>query len=466
MPTVAEYREFFRGYNPSGGGAEEWNMWCQAFVHRAAAFAAGVDRLRVYPTARAARLASGKLNPDHTTAPVGAIGYWAWDPDDDVAVHIGGGIWMRGSRHVTTQFGGVARNAGTSTFAEFQARARLRFLGWSLTNGGNVVPVEAEPTLGYRRIVGASGVSKRTIPTTVGNSPIGDISAGDWGDFDGFIRGQDPYGRGNNIWFRGKYSGTYFYSGAFLDSGTHDLADLGTWSKATTPAPAPTPPAIPNNANNPGAAPYVFSVDLAVVDRVLPAARTNWEPGNFPARPTSVVIHQWDDPAKNPSLEGVLNKARTPQPDSNVMAPHFVIDAKGTIIQMVSLKDRAYHAGKGGNGMVGIEVEPHFGPATIAGLVRLLIALGDRNGGVPLLEVLHREVAATACGKDVAPHLAAIKSAVRYVEPEPVPVPEPEPVAEPEPEVKPKRYAGPIGLVLGLLAALGAIIAALVQGNS
>jgi len=46
----------------------------------------------------------------------------------------------------------------------------------------------------------------------------------------------------------------------------------------------------------------------------------------------------------------------------------------------------------------------------------------------------------------------------------PTEAPEPEPT--PVPKVKPKRYAGPIGLVLGLLAALGAIIAALVQGNS
>jgi len=139
MATVAEFDKFFETYNPSGGGREEWNMWCQAFVARCCKFDGNWKR--DYLTARAARLASGPLSKDMSNIPIGAFGYWYWAPDDDVAIYIGGGRWMRGSRHVTTQFGGVARNAGTGSFESFQSSARLPFLGWSKTNGGNTVNV-------------------------------------------------------------------------------------------------------------------------------------------------------------------------------------------------------------------------------------------------------------------------------------------------------------------------------------
>lgn len=246
MATVEQFAEFFRGYNPSGGGSEQWHMWCQAFVARCSKTYGSF--VRDYPTARAARAASGWLNPDPDTAPLGAIGYWYWEPDDDVAIYVGDGIWMRGNRHIETQFGGVALNAGTGSFDHFQRTAGLEFLGWSLTNGGNTVSVTSS-TPG-RRTAGAAGASGRTIPTTGGNTPTGEIVAGDYGDFDGFIIGQDPYGNGNNVWFRGLYSGAYFYSGAFTDTGTHDLTDLGTWAPVPPPEippviPEPTPEPVP-----------------------------------------------------------------------------------------------------------------------------------------------------------------------------------------------------------------------------
>jgi len=139
MASLTEFDKFFETYNPSGRGIEEWNMWCQAFVARCCKFDGNWKR--DYLTARAARLASGPLSKDMSNIPIGAFGYWYWEPDDDVAIYVGGGRWMRGSRHVTTQFGGVARNAGTGSFESFQSSARLPFLGWSKTNGGNTVNV-------------------------------------------------------------------------------------------------------------------------------------------------------------------------------------------------------------------------------------------------------------------------------------------------------------------------------------
>jgi hypothetical protein len=76
-----------------------------------------------------------------TNIPIGAFGWWYWEPDDDVAIYIGGNLWMRGSRHVTTRFGGVSRNAGYGSFSSFQSSAKLPFLGWSKTNGGNTVDI-------------------------------------------------------------------------------------------------------------------------------------------------------------------------------------------------------------------------------------------------------------------------------------------------------------------------------------
>jgi len=43
-------------------------------------------------------------------------------------------------------------------------------------------------------------------------------------DFKGFIHGENV--DGNDIWFVGRYTGGYVWSGAFKDTGTHDLPDL------------------------------------------------------------------------------------------------------------------------------------------------------------------------------------------------------------------------------------------------
>ena len=251
MPTLGEYRTFFRSYNPSKGGVEEWNMWCQAFVHRAAAFAAGVQRLNVYPTARAARLASGWLNPDHTTAPVGAIGYWAWDPDDDVAVHVGGGVWMRGSRHVTTQFGGVARNAGTSTFAEFQARAGLRFIGWSLTNGGNVVPVDVPAPAPNDRTVVAMGANRRVSPTSTARK-LNVVAPGSIQPISGWRHGSSH--EGTDVWFEVDGYG-WSHSAGFTSRAVTAITDKNPAPPVVVPEPIPEPIPEPTPTPEPIPAP-------------------------------------------------------------------------------------------------------------------------------------------------------------------------------------------------------------------
>jgi hypothetical protein len=292
------------------------------------------------------------------------------------------------------------------------------------------------------------------------------IPSGDDATFDAWTAGESI--GGNAIWLRGAYSKNWFSATVFENKTESGLPYL-VWGTPTLPG----TPAVPENPDNPGSLPYNFTPDFPeITQRVVPANRTNWQPGKFPARPAGVVIHQWDDPAKNPTLVGVLAMFTKPHADvtgDSAVSPHFTIDADGNIIQNVSLQDRAYHAGKG-NDNVGIEVEPHFGDKTIAALIVLLRALRERNDGVPLVEHLHSEYAATSCGTFVQPHLETIKAGVRYDAPVVVdpPVEEPPvvvdpPVEEPPVVVDPKPSSnawvgGLVGTIVALvLAVVGAI---------
>lgn len=467
MPgTVDQIAAFFRGYNPSGGGAEEWNMWCQAFVSRISKQFGSFSR--DYPTARAARLASGPLTTDFSQIQIGWVGYWLWNPDDHVAgVYAGGGFWVMGSRHITTAFGGVSRNAGLVSHADFQARAGLQFLGAAPANGGNILGIIAPPLAANQRRVIDDGYPANGRPGPGRNYPIVQtIPSGDDATFDAWTNGESI--NGNTIWLRGAFAKNWF-SATVFENQTASGLPFFQWDAPVDPG----TPAQPENPDNPGTLPYNFDQDFPdITQRTVPANRTNWEPGNFPARPTNVVIHQWDDPARNPTLAGVLKTFTDAHADTSAdpaRAPHFTIDADGNIIQNVSLQDRAYHAGPRGNDYVGIEVEPHFGEKTIAALVVLLRRLRERNDGTPLVETLHSQVAATSCGTFVAPHLDVIKAAVRYdapVDPEP-PVDPVDPVdptdpVDPEPPVtpptKPGWVAGLVGIVVALvLAVVGAI---------
>lgn len=68
-------------------------------------------------------------------------------------------------------------------------------------------------------------VTRRAEPTSKSADLGNPLKAGDVGQFVAWKYGEDPYGEGNNIWFQG-ISGNWFYSGAFEDTGTHDLTDL------------------------------------------------------------------------------------------------------------------------------------------------------------------------------------------------------------------------------------------------
>ena len=105
---------------------------------------------------------------------------------------------------------------------------------------GAYAPATAPTLQPYQRKVGANGVNYRKQATLTG-AIIKEYPPNDVLDFKGYVRAE-PYA-GNNIWFVGKYTGGYAWSGAFVDTGTHDLPDM-------TSAPV-APPLIPPDVKPP-----------------------------------------------------------------------------------------------------------------------------------------------------------------------------------------------------------------------
>jgi len=101
---------------------------------------------------------------------------------------------------------------------------------------GAYEPKQAATLQPFQRKVGANGVNYRQIASLTGPI-IKEFPPNDVLDFKGFVRAESY--KGNNIWFVGKYTNGYAWSGAFVDTGTHDLPDL------TTPPPIVVPPVIP-----------------------------------------------------------------------------------------------------------------------------------------------------------------------------------------------------------------------------
>lgn len=237
-------------------------------------------------------------------------------------------------------------------------------------------------------------------------------------DFGGYVIGSDPYGDGNKVWFKGKYSDTYFHSSAFKDMGTHDLPDL-------TPVKTPdVPPPVEK---------YDFDLELGVIEGIVvekfPAAIGNFEAGNFPDDPLTAVCHWWNSPDKKPTFEGVVAEFQK----TGVQKSAHVVIGENRIGQVVKLTHRAYHASTGGNGWFGLEIDPMAiernadGTYTARALkiqanVRgVLRALRDLKGGRVHELTLHKLVPGnvTACSE-----LDLSTFVITAVEPDPDPDPD------------------------------------------
>lgn len=259
-----------------------------------------------------------------------------------------------------------------------------------------------EPALQpFQRKIGSDAVNYRKDPHVAPDNVIQLFPAGEVLDFKGWVYGQPV--NGNSIWFVGKYTGGYVWSGGFADKGVHDLANLNA---VPLPDPVPEPE-------------YKFLPEFDFVE-VIPAAVDNFKYGNFPDKPAKLVLHDFGTEGHD-TIGSTLNEFKRKGSEKSA---HFVVSGK-RIVQMVSLKDRAYHAGPNGNGFVGVESDPKQDTDTIASVNKLLNALRDRYGYVlPLIK--HSQIMVTKCGDDVD-----------FANYEVKPVPEPEPLPTPAPPTPP-----------------------------
>lgn len=275
----------------------------------------------------------------------------------------------------------------------------------------------------------------RSEPKT-GAALVHTYKKGDIVNFSHWKRGDDV--NGNAIWFKGAFPDGWAWSGAFENHGTDGLPEDAPAVSNPTPAPAPVPAPAPTPVPDK----YSFTPDFDFVE-CIPAALPNFMFGNFPEKPEKAVIHQFGTPGVD-TLTSTINTFTHPALE-RVASAHFVVSGD-RIIQMVSLKDRAYHAGKGGNSWIGIETDPAQDEKTIASTVKLLRAL-EAKLGYKLALIRHREVplepgsdklASTNCGALI--DLAKYKT---EVEPAPAPTPTPEPVPTPEPTPTPTPEPAP-----------------------
>jgi hypothetical protein len=226
------------------------------------------------------------------------------------------------------------------------------------------------------RVTGADGVNRRKAPDK--NATLIDtFGAGLEITLGGYVIGTDPYGKGNKVWFVGGISGGYMHSSGFT---SQDITGL-----PLLPTPADVSPAAP-------AAAYDFVPDFDWV-RKVPAALSNLEKGRAPGKGNPTVIHQMGTPGRD-TLGSTINEFKR---DGAFKSTHFGVEGSDCV-QMVSLKDRAYHAGAVGNGYVGIETDPYQTAETIATVKRLLGGL--KGLGYSTVYIRHKDVEGnnTSCG--------------------------------------------------------------------
>ena len=262
-------------------------------------------------------------------------------------------------------------------------------------------PAPSTPIEGKTKTIGAAPANRRTYP--FGDADVQSVfTPGTIIEIDGWVEG-DQVGI-SKVWFKLKMGG-YVHVSTVTDETTSNFTKLAT-------------PAKPTDDGEP---PYEFTPDFDFVE-YKPANTWNMQNGNFPSKPLKVVIHQFDARDLNPSIDGVISHFQKKRPGKESSA-HFAV-SEDRIVQLVSLKDRAFHAGPVGNDYIGIEIDPDQDAKTVASVRKLLTAISAKLGYMPEL-TRHREVpeTATLCGADVDLDLYRLAANT----PKPTPTPEPTP---------------------------------------
>ena len=247
------------------------------------------------------------------------------------------------------------------------------------------------------RTTGPDGVNRRKAPNKnadlIDTFPAEkDITLG------GYVIDSDPYGLGNRIWFVGGISGGYMHSSGFTDQSVAGLPQLES--------PADVSPVVPKQV-------YDFVLDFPWMEKI-PANITNVELGRGPQKDKPTVIHQMG----TPGIDTIGSTINTFTKEGQYKSSHVAV-SRGRAVQMVALKDRAYHAGTVGNDSVGIETDPFQDEETIATVRRVLADLKTMGYSTALIR--HKDVAGnnTSCGTLIDLDKYRIEEPVTPVEPVP-----------------------------------------------
>lgn len=276
-----------------------------------------------------------------------------------------------------------------TSISQIESNFRATYTGWSLDLSGFYIAkqvTETAPAMQpWQRRVGSVEVAYRKEPKRSG-AFIDWLDANAVVDFKGFVRGESV--DGNNVWFVGRHTGGYTWSGAYTNTGVAGLPDLTS---------APDKPTVPTNPKPPVVEdkPYTFAKAFDFVD-VKPAAPGNFAYKDIPPHPEGIVLHDFGTPGKD-TYQSVIN---TFQKKGTEVSAHFVF-SQDKVTQVVALEDRAYHA-KTGNSLWGFELDPAYvnDPVQIANVRKVIKLLEEREGRKLSLH-LHPEFVSTQCGDDI-----------------------------------------------------------------
>lgn len=133
-----------------------------------------------------------------------------------------------------------------------------------------------------------------------------------------------------------------------------------------------------------------------------------------------IVIHHWDDPAKHPAFEGVINWFGNP---ASQVSAHYVVEA-GRVACLVNESDTAWHAGNWAINQqsIGIECNPRCSEADKTTVGELVTELLDRYPGAKIIG--HKDIISTSCPGAYYPPSRVLAP---YLGTKPAPTPTPAP---------------------------------------
>ncbi len=147
----------------------------------------------------------------------------------------------------------------------------------------------------------------------------------------------------------------------------------------------------------------------------------NFTSGRGGKKVDRIVIHWWDDPARNPSAEGVVATLTNP---SRQASAHYVITGTGRRAWcLVAESDTAWHAGDFdiNQRSIGLECDPRCRAEDYDVVAEVIADLWRYYGKIPLTP--HRQYSSTACPGNYDLNRLKREAEAKLNPPKPTPVP-------------------------------------------